>query len=96
MMPCPERYLFVFAYHRVGRTDLWRATGSTLGRVGPDEPWQGPGVRLAQQSDQVVFIDVTAEWDRQHDFDALSRGCEEQAHTEFRRLLPQAQLDIRA
>lgn len=93
-MACPERYLFVFSYHRVGKSDLWRAAGSTLGRVGPDEPWPGPGARLAEQTGQIVFIDVTAEWDREQDFDALSRTCEEQAHAEFRRLLPQAQLDI--
>src|SRR4051812_36046301 len=68
-MASTERFLFIFSYHRDGRTNLWRPGGSTLGRIGPGQPWDGPGVRPSHQSERIVSIDVAVEGDPDPDID---------------------------
>jgi hypothetical protein len=87
-----ERLIFGFAYHRVGRTDLWRSGGSTLGRIGWSAEHPERGVRLAQHGDRIVWIDVVVDCSPDEDLNDISRACEDWADAEFCRLYPHAEL----
>ena len=92
-MAFPERYQFGFAYHRVGTTNLWRPSGSTLRRVDPARLWTGPEVLLALKTDQIVWIDVLTEEEKAgQDINDLAQTCEAEANAEFHRLLPDMEL----
>lgn len=87
-----EHLLFGFSYHQMGQTNRWRSGGSTLGRVDAKEFGAGPRVRLAQQSEHIVWIDVLTEKTADQDIDELSQACEALANAEFRKLYPNAEL----
>ncbi|WP_406694847.1 hypothetical protein V5E97_27770 [Singulisphaera sp. Ch08] len=91
-MALPERFLFGFAYHRVGATNLWRPSGSTLRRADPDQRGAGPEAVLALKTEQIVWIDVLAEEKAGQDIDDLALSCEVNANAEFRRLFPNVEL----
>lgn len=91
-MAFPERFQFGFAYHRVGMTDLWKPSGSTLRRVDPDHIWTGPEVILTLKTDRIIWIDVLAEEQAGQDIDSLAQVCEAMADAEFRRLFPGVEL----
>jgi hypothetical protein len=91
-MAFPERFLFGFAYHRVGPTNRWKPSCASLRRIEQDHTWTGPQVLLSLQTDHIVWIDVAAEEEAGRNINDLSHSCEERADAEFRRLFPDKEL----